>query len=139
MKLRLKHKGGPPERQEKSKDDQRRQAVVQGFDKKSGLGKRLAEGLERGMLKVACPRGEALTEGSEQYKAYKFQYKRLCTHLRRNNILSEKLKSGELDAEELASMGDEALMAESQRNELQQFRQEQWITLGITAEDSVQC
>lgn len=30
------------------------------------------------------------------------------THLRRNNILSEKLKSGELDAEELASMGDEA-------------------------------
>ncbi|CAK9008874.1 unnamed protein product [Durusdinium trenchii] len=137
MKLRLKHKGGPPERQEKSKDDQRRQAVVQGFDKKSGLGKRLAEGLERGMLKVACPRGEALTEGSEQYKAYKFQYKRLCTHLRRNNILSEKLKSGELDAEELASMGDEALMAESQRNELQQFRQESLQeALGITAEDS---
>ena len=30
------------------------------------------------------------------------------THLRRNNVLAEKLKSGELEAEKLASMGDEA-------------------------------
>eukprot|EP00434_Breviolum_minutum_P004123 symbB.v1.2.003633.t2/scaffold203.1/size271217/25 len=116
------------ERQQK--DAEKRQVVIQGFDKKSGLGKRLAEEIERGMLK-----------GSEQYKVYKFQYKRLCTHLRRNSVLAEKLRSGELQAEQLASMGDEALMAEAQKNELQQFRQE--ITheslqeaLGITAEES---
>ena len=46
----------------------KRQVVIEGFDKK-GLGKRLAEELERGMLSVACPQGEALKEGTEQYKA----------------------------------------------------------------------
>lgn len=132
MKSRAKASGA----ERKDKDAEKRQVVIQGFDKKSGLGKRLATEIERGMLKVACPKGESLAEGSEHYKAYKFQYKRLCTHLRRNNVLSEKLKTGELQAEQLASMADETLMAESQKEELQQFRQENLQeALGITAED----
>ncbi|CAJ1349547.1 unnamed protein product [Effrenium voratum] len=115
--------------------DDKRKVVIQGFDKKSGLGQSLAEALERGMLKVACPKGESLN--GEQYKAYKYQYKRLCTHLRRNGSLAEKLRSGELDPEQVASLQDEALMAESQKSELQQFRQESLQeALGITAEDS---
>ncbi|CAE7226874.1 TFIIS [Symbiodinium natans] len=118
-------------------DDSKRQVVIQGFDKKVGLGKRIAEELELGMLQVACPAGEPLAEGSENYKAYKFQYKRLCTHLRRNAALPERLRTGALPPQAMAAMADEALMAEDQKSEMQQFRQESLQeALGITAEDS---
>ncbi|CAE7639629.1 TFIIS [Symbiodinium sp. CCMP2592] len=120
----------------KAKDD-KRQVVIQGFDKKVGLGKRIAEELEQGMLRAACPAGEPLVEGSENYKAYKFQYKRLCTHLRRNAALSDRLRSGDLLPQSMASMSDEALMADDQKTERQQFRQESLQeAMGITAEDS---
>jgi len=129
-------KGTAPTRPN-SGDDSKRLVVVQGFEKKSGLGKRVSEELERGVLEVACPNGERLAEGSENFKAYKSQYKRLCTHLRQNANLVKRLASGELAAKRVAAMGDEALMAESQRSELEQIRQENLHdALGITAEDS---
>jgi len=118
-------------------DTEKRAVVVQGFEKKSGLGKRVAEELERGVLRVACPNGEQLTEGGENYKVYKNQYKRICTHLRRNGSLAQRLSSGELAAEDVATMDDDALMAESQRSERELFKKEGLHeALGITAEDS---
>lgn len=110
--------------------------MVQGFEKK-GCQKRVAEALERGVLHVACPNGEPLAEGSESYKVYKNQYKRLCTHLRRNGGLARRLASGELAPERAAAMADDALMCEEQRSELAQFRQESLHeALAVTAEDS---
>jgi len=119
-------------------DDSRiRGVVVEGFLKKSGLDKRIAEGLERGVVKVVCPQGEPLSEGSEAYKAYKNQYKRLCTHLRRNGALARRLAGGELKAEQVAGLSDEALMADAQRSEREQFRHEGLQeALGIIAEDT---
>eukprot|EP00930_Biecheleria_cincta_P091883 TRINITY_DN81568_c0_g1_i1.p1 TRINITY_DN81568_c0_g1~~TRINITY_DN81568_c0_g1_i1.p1 ORF type:complete len:285 (-),score=73.86 TRINITY_DN81568_c0_g1_i1:5-859(-) len=118
-----------------SSDSKKREVVIQGFEKRAGLGKRVAEELERGILKVACPRGEPLAD--EAYKAYKYQYKRLCTHFLRNSHLAQKLGRGELQAAEIAAMADEALMGDSQKSELQQFRQESLHeALAIEAEHS---
>eukprot|EP00933_Yihiella_yeosuensis_P031334 TRINITY_DN24898_c0_g2_i1.p1 TRINITY_DN24898_c0_g2~~TRINITY_DN24898_c0_g2_i1.p1 ORF type:complete len:256 (-),score=42.93 TRINITY_DN24898_c0_g2_i1:82-849(-) len=114
-----------------------RQVVIQGFESKSGLGKRVAEELEEGILQVACPEGEALAEGTEQYKVYKNQYKRLCTHMRRNPALLRRLADGELKAKDVASMDDKVLMADTQKSELEQFRQEGLKeVLGQQAEES---
>lgn len=88
-------------------------------------------------MKVACPKGEPLDDGSAQLKEYKYQYKRLCTHLRRNSNLMERVKKGELAGEELASLQDNALMGEAQRSELEQFKKEgMHDALGLAAEDS---
>lgn len=120
-----------------SDDRKKRNVVISGFEKKGGFTKRVAEELELGILKVACPRGEPLVEGSESFKAYKYQYKRLCTHFRQNGSLAKKLACGELPAERVAAMDDEALMADTQRSEREQFRQEGLQeALGLVAEDS---
>lgn len=105
-------------------DEKKREVVRQGFEKKAGLAKSIAEQLELGILKVSCPNGETLTEGSEQYKEYKAQYKRLSTHLRQNKSLSKRLKLGELSASGVAAMADKDLMTEVQRKEIEQFAQE---------------
>ncbi|CAE8637183.1 unnamed protein product [Polarella glacialis] len=118
-------------------DANKREVVVSGFQKKAGLGKRVAEELELGVFKIACPAGEPLADKSDNYKTYKYQYKRICTHLGRNSSLVQRLVDGQLPAENLPAMDDEALMADVQKNELQQFRQEGLHeALGITAEDS---
>lgn len=117
-------------------DEAKREVVVRSFQK-AGLGKRIAEELEKGVLKVACPRGEPLSEGSDSYKAYKNQFKRICTHLRQNDTLARRLASGELPASGIALMDDEALMAEKHRNELEQLRQDNLQeALGISADDT---
>lgn len=88
-------------------------------------------------MQVACPKGEALAEGSEAFKTYKNQYKRLCTHFRRNPSLVKRISAGNLDAEKLAAMEDRELMAEEQKHDLEQFRQEGLQeALGMVAEDS---
>jgi len=111
--------------------------VVDGFEKKAGVKRPIAEALERGLHGVACPGGEPLSDGSSAFKAYKTQYKRLCTHLRQNASLAKRLASGELAGERLAAMGDEDLMATEWRSELMQFRQESLQeALGVAAEDS---
>ena len=45
------------------------------FEKKAVLSKRLAEVFEKDVLQVACPNGELLLEGSENFNIYKSQYK----------------------------------------------------------------
>lgn len=118
-------------------DRKKREVVIEGFQKKSGLNKSIAEGLEAGMFKAACPNGEPLAEGSESFKAYKNQYKRLCTHLRQNKSLAQRLTSGDVPAEHAASMADDELMAEKHRNERDQLKQESLQeALGPVAEDS---
>lgn len=109
-----------------SKDDtKKREVLIQGFEKKFELGRAIAEDLECGIWRIACPNMEPLQEGSDSFKEYKSQYKRLCTHLRRSGgSLARRLANGEVRAELVASMADEALMADSQRTELEQFRQE---------------
>lgn len=115
----------------------KREVVIQGFEKKAGLSKRLAEELEKGVLQVACPNGELLLEGSENFKIYKSQYKRLCTHIRQNKDLVIRLANHELEAAAVATMDDDALMADEQRSVREQFRQEGLQeALGMTAEDS---
>eukprot|EP00929_Paragymnodinium_shiwhaense_P007250 TRINITY_DN111186_c0_g1_i1.p1 TRINITY_DN111186_c0_g1~~TRINITY_DN111186_c0_g1_i1.p1 ORF type:complete len:317 (-),score=70.65 TRINITY_DN111186_c0_g1_i1:44-994(-) len=106
-----------------AEDRKRRELVIQGFERKSGLGKRTAEALERGVFKVACPNGEALSN-KDTFKEYSRQYKRLCTHLRQNATLGERLNAGDLSGEAVAAMEDEALLSEALRSERDQFRQE---------------
>lgn len=118
-------------------DEKKRDVVRQGFEKKVGLGKCIAEELESGILKVACPKGQPLAEGSDQYKEYRAQYKRLSTHLRQNKSLAKRLKSGELAAAGMAAMADRDLMADSQREEIQQHVQDGLKeALGEKAEDT---
>lgn len=119
-------------------EDPKRQVVIDGFEKKSGLSKRVAADLERGIFEVACPAGsEKLKEGSESFKVYKNQYKRLCTHLRQNTALAKRIAAGDLRADKVAAMDDEALMGESQKKDLEQFRQESLQeALAVTAEDA---
>lgn len=117
-------------------DAKKRAVVVSGFVKK-GLTKRLAEELEQGISDLVCPNAEPLLEGSSNYKEYKSQYKRLCTHIRQNPSLSEQLRNGVLAATRIAGMADEALMGESQRSEIEKHRLENLNdALGITPEDS---
>lgn len=99
----------------------KRQAVVDGFEKK-GLKRSLAEELERGMYYVVCPKGEILAEGSNHFKEYKYQYKRICTHLRHNGALGRRLSSGDVQARKAAAMLDEELVAEDQKKEREQHR-----------------
>lgn len=116
-------------------DRSKRDVVVQGFERKAGLGKQTAEALERGLLRVACPLGGGLTK--ESCKEYTRQYKRLCTHLRQNPSLGKRLESGELQAESVAGLHDDELMPESHKKEREQFRQENLHeALGEAAEDS---
>jgi len=118
-------------------DEGKRKVVRQGFEKKAGLDQHIAELLEVGIHRVACPNGELLVEGSDCYKEYKTQYKRLSTHLRQNASLAKRLKGGDLVAEQLASMGDQDLMADTQKNEISQFQQEGLKeALGISMEDT---
>jgi len=117
-------------------DAKKREVVVLGFEKK-GLKRRAAEELERGIFQLCCPAGEALDEGGERFKAYKIQYKRFCTHLRRNSAIADRLAHGKVSGGALAAMDDEALMADAQRHEREQFRQEALReALGASAEDS---
>jgi len=111
--------------------------VRQGFEKKADLGKSIADAIEGGILRVACPKGEPLSDGSDQFKEYKAQYKRLSTHLRQNKSLAKRLKSGELSAAGMATMADKDLMNDSQRKEIEQFAQEGLReALGEKAEDT---
>lgn len=103
-------------------DHAKRDVVIQAFQRKSGLAKRTAEDLERGILKVSCPNGQPLAK--DAYKEYTRQYKRLCTHLRQNGTIAERLSSGELKAEDIAAMSDAALTAESQLKKQEEIRQE---------------
>merc|ERR1719291_1142044 len=135
-------RGSPPRKaraggEQSAADGAKRRVVVDGFEKKAGVKRKVAEDLERGLHGVACPGGEPLADGSAAFKDYKTQYKRLCTHIRQNGSLATRLSSGELAGERLAAMSDEDLMAKEQRSELMQFRQEALQeALGIAAEDS---
>lgn len=132
-----KHEGAAGDGLGVGPDRKKREVVIEGFKKKSGLNKGIAEGLEAGIFKVACPNGEPLADGSESFKAYKNQYKRLCTHLRQNSSLGQRLASGDVSAEHAASMADDELMAERQRNERDQLKQESMHdALGAVAEES---
>jgi len=118
-------------------DEKKREVVRQGFEKKGGFEKCVAEQLEAGVWRVACPNGEALAEGSSNYKEYKNQYKRISTHLRQNASLLVRLKSGELPALDMASMADKDLMAESQLEDIKRFKEEgKKEALGISSEDT---
>eukprot|EP00927_Polykrikos_kofoidii_P061095 TRINITY_DN55985_c0_g1_i1.p1 TRINITY_DN55985_c0_g1~~TRINITY_DN55985_c0_g1_i1.p1 ORF type:complete len:334 (+),score=48.88 TRINITY_DN55985_c0_g1_i1:79-1002(+) len=116
-------------------DKERRGVVISGFERKAGLAKHVAEAMERGVFKAACPTGEPLKR--ETLKEYTRQYKRLCTHLRQNGNLAKRLTTGEIDPENVAAMDDEALITEAQRTEIQQHRQQGLHeALGESAEDS---
>lgn len=118
-------------------DLKKREVVKQGLEKKSGLSQKIAEELEQGIFKVACPNGEPLNEGNEHFKEYKAQYKRISTHLRRNSSLLKRLKSGDLPAAGMAAMPDKELMADEQLEEISQFQQEGLReALGEMAEDT---
>lgn len=111
--------------------------VRQALEKKTGLGRRLAEQIEHSIFKVACPRNEALAEGSENFKEYRNQFKRLSTHLRQNDSISKRLKTGSLQPEQLASMSDQDLLPETRKEEFSQFEREALKeALGVSAEDT---
>mmetsp|Transcript_160912 Transcript_160912/g.283544 ORF Transcript_160912/g.283544 Transcript_160912/m.283544 type:complete len:270 (-) Transcript_160912:29-838(-) len=116
-------------------EDSKRTVVVQGFEKKMGFKRKMAEELEQSIFKVACPQGESLADS--RFKEYKFQYKRICTLLRRNTSLAGQINAGRIQAKGIAAMDDEALMADSQRTERKQFKEESLQeALGMQVEDS---
>lgn len=118
-------------------DNKKRDVVRQGFQKKAGLEVRIAEGLEKGIHQVACGKGSSLAEGSEAFKEYKAQYKRISTHLRRNDVLAKRLRTGELAPASVAAMTDQELWTDSQRKEVEQFQQEGLLeAMGERSEDT---
>lgn len=93
--------------------------------------------LETSIYNRACPKKQALTEGSAEYKEYKFQFKRIGTHLRQNPELILRLKGGELLAEQIVDMDDKDLLTAEKLNQKVEYEQQGLKeALGVTAEDT---
>jgi len=96
------------------RDRENRLKVVNSFVNKAKLSEKDARKMEEGLFNAACPLGYLEGEG---FKAYHQHFMRISTHLRTQgpNSLLERLQAGELSPAEVASLPDDALLSDAQR------------------------
>lgn len=106
------------------KDMKLRDQVVDGFMEKASLKRRReAQDIEEGLFNATCPLG--FLEGDD-YRSYQRHYKRLCTHLRARGVgsLFQRLQSGELRPDQVATLPDTELISDGHRQQQHADQQE---------------
>eukprot|EP00931_Biecheleriopsis_adriatica_P093548 TRINITY_DN67286_c0_g1_i1.p1 TRINITY_DN67286_c0_g1~~TRINITY_DN67286_c0_g1_i1.p1 ORF type:complete len:293 (-),score=71.53 TRINITY_DN67286_c0_g1_i1:74-844(-) len=110
-----------------------RKQVQDGFMEKGSMKRKEAKDIEEGLFNSFCPLG--LLDG-EAKKNYQRHYKRLCTHLRTTGpgSLASRLSGGELQYLQIASLPDDVLLSDEQRQQQRSARDEGLQAAVLTAE-----